>query len=75
MDRSNFYSELEELLELPKGSVRGNQNLKQIPEWDSLAVIGFIALIDSKYGVILQGERIETCKTVDDLAYSVEEAQ
>jgi acyl carrier protein len=75
MNRSTFYSQLEELLELPKESVRGDQSLSQMPEWDSLAVISFIALVDSKYGVILQGKRIEACKTVDDLAVSVEEAQ
>jgi acyl carrier protein len=73
MNRTAFYSEIEELLELPKGTVRGDNELSKMPEWDSLAVISFIALADSKYGVILQGKKVEACLTVDDLAASIEE--
>ena len=73
MDKTSFYLELEEMLELPKGTLRGDQMLDKLAEWDSLAVISFIVLADSKYGVILQPKRLETCETVDDLALSIEE--
>ena len=75
MDKTSLYLELEKLLELPPGSVRGDQSLTQMPEWDSLAVISFIAMVDNKYGVILQGSKVEACTTVDELVHSIEEHQ
>jgi acyl carrier protein len=75
MDRSAFYLEVEELLELPRGSLAGDQPLKELEEWDSLANISFIALADSTYGVILQPKKIEACLTVGDLANLIEESQ
>jgi acyl carrier protein len=73
MDKTAFYLELEELLELPKGALKGTQSLESVDEWDSLAVLSFIALADSKYGVMLQPKKIEGCKVVDDLALLIEE--
>lgn len=75
MNRTAFYSELEELLELPKGTLGGDKALENIPEWDSLSIISFIALADSNYGVILQPKVVEACQTIDDLARSIEEHQ
>jgi acyl carrier protein len=75
MDRNAFYSELDELLELPKGTTRPEQLLDKLPEWDSLAVISLIALADSKYNVSLEPKRIGACKTVQDLALHIEEQE
>lgn len=72
MNTSKFYVELEELLELSGGTLHGGQALDKLPEWDSLAVISFIALADSTYGVMLQPKKINECKTVDDLARLIE---
>jgi acyl carrier protein len=36
--------------------------------WDSLAVIGFIALLDQHFALSVPAVRIMDCKTVDDLA-------
>jgi acyl carrier protein len=75
MDKSAFYVEVEELLELPHGSLQGDRPLDGLSEWDSFAVISFIALADSTYSVILPPERIAECRTVDDLADLIEEGQ
>ena len=75
MEKMAFYSELEQMLELQKGTLRGDQSLSDMAEWDSLAVISFIALADSKYSVILQGKSVEACKTVDDLALLIGDQQ
>jgi acyl carrier protein len=68
MDKNAFYSKLNELLELPAGTIAGVSALTAIAEWDSVAVISFIAMADSDYGATVPPERIARCRTVDDLA-------
>ena len=75
MNKAAFYLELEELLQLPQGTLRGDQLLKKIRYWDSHAAVSFIVLADNKYGVSLQPKRVGACETVDDLALSIEERQ
>ena len=67
MKRSEMINYLEELLERPKGSVTGDESLAAMPSWDSVAVVGFIALIDEKLGFRVAGKQITECKTVNDL--------
>ena len=73
MDKNAFYSKLTELLELTEGSVGGGSVLADIPEWDSVAVISFIAMADSDYSATVPPERIARCRTADDLAGLVAE--
>jgi acyl carrier protein len=75
LDKTKFYRELEQILELSEGTVRGNLTLKDIPEWDSLAVVSFVGLADDTYGVILEPKKIENCLIVDDLAQLIESKQ
>lgn len=67
MNRSEMIGYLEELLEKPKGTLSGDESLATIPSWDSVAVVGFIALIDEKLGFRVAGKQITDCKTVNDL--------
>jgi len=67
MKRSEMINYLEELLEQPKGSLAGDESLAAIPSWDSVAVVGFIALIDEKLKCRVAGKQITDCKTVNDL--------
>ena len=75
MNRAEFYLELEELLELRKGTLGGNEALETIQEWDSVAVISFLALVDGKYGRTLEPKKIQACQTVNDLALLIENTQ
>jgi acyl carrier protein len=63
-----FYRKLDELLELHTGTLTGREPLNSLEEWDSLAVVGFIAMVDRTYGVIISPTSIVACRTVDDLA-------
>ncbi len=67
MKRKDFLLRLDELLELPQGSLQGGEDLAAIPRWDSLALIGFIALVDQNFGVTVPAARILDCKKVSDL--------
>jgi acyl carrier protein len=35
--------------------------------WDSLAIVSTIALVDELYGVVLDGKSLNNCKTVADI--------
>ena len=68
MDRDQFLVRMDELLELPSGSLKGPEQLEDLEGWDSLAVLSFIAMMDETYGVTVATKQIVACKTVDELA-------
>jgi acyl carrier protein len=73
MNENEFYGYLEELLEVPAGSIAGGTALKDLEAWDSLAVISFIAMVASNYGLTLPAKRIAAAITVNDLAALIQE--
>jgi hypothetical protein len=48
MSRKEFLLQLDEVLELPAGSLSGPEMLEDLEQWDSSAMIGFIALADDR---------------------------
>ncbi len=73
MQADAFLHEIEATLELPEGSLKRDDKLEDIPEWDSLAVISFIALVDEKLGLAVDGEALANAVTVADLLALVQE--
>lgn len=71
VDRREFSRKFSELLELSEAPA-GSQSLGDIEEWDSFAVISFIAMVDESYQVHLAANSISQCQTVDELAALVE---
>jgi acyl carrier protein len=67
MTREEFLLQLDEVLELPAGSLRGPEKLGELEQWNSSAMIGFIALADDHNGVRLSPRQIVDCATVEDL--------
>ena len=61
---SEFYEELTEILELDE-TVDASHVFGD--EWDSLAIVSTIALVDETNGVFLEGNDLAECKTVQDL--------
>lgn len=59
---------MDQLLHLPAGSVKMEQELKGLNNWDSLTILEFIVMADTDYSRDLQPAEIAACKTVDDLA-------
>lgn len=67
MNATDFLLALDEMLELPAGTLTGDESLDSLDGWDSLAVISFIALVDEKLGLVVEGEKLAKAKTVRDL--------
>jgi acyl carrier protein len=68
MTHAMFHLLLDELLELDAGTIRGTEKLADLPKWDSLAIMGFIALLDQRFDLVVPATQIIACVTVADLA-------
>jgi len=66
MEKSEFLTRIDELLELGPGTLRGSEFL-QATGWDSLSVIGFMALCDEQFALQVSPVEIRSCETPDDL--------
>ena len=64
---ADFLSMIDKLLALTPGTVKGPETLANFEAWDSLAAIGFVALLDDKLGITLPSGKLEHCTTVADL--------
>ncbi len=67
MSRKEFLLLFDEVLELPAGTLSGPERLEDLKQWDSAAMIGFIALTDNHNGRRLSPRQIVNCATVEDL--------
>jgi len=67
MNRKEFLLLMDDLVEADPGTLTGSENLSGLEEWNSLAVMEFIALVDEKFGVQLNPTDIEQCTTTNDL--------
>jgi acyl carrier protein len=65
---TEFYRCVEEVLDVAPGTLEGGEKLAEIEGWDSMAVLGFLAMADQRYSAIIPPRRIPECRTVDDLA-------
>jgi len=67
MTRDEFLLQMDEILGLPAGTLRGDEKLEELENWDSTSLITFIALADSNTGVNISPAHIVNCFTVGDL--------
>jgi len=65
--RQELYQTLDDILEIPAGSIKGDEPLSSLKNWDSLSVVSYIATCNGLFGVVLEGERVKNCATVRDL--------
>lgn len=65
--RSEFYANLDDILDLPSGTITGAEDLKSLPTWDSLAVVSYIATVNGLFGLVLKGEAVKATRNVGDL--------
>jgi acyl carrier protein len=67
MNPKEFYAALDEMLELDPGTITGGERLEDLEAWDSLAVISFIALVDEKFDILVETEKLAAAETISDL--------
>ena len=67
MSKKEYYLLLDALLELDPNTIKGDESLSEIKKWDSLAIMGFIALLDQHFALRFPAARIIGCRTIADL--------
>lgn len=71
MKRPEFYQLLDEIVECPPGTITGSEALKDLVGWNSLKVVEMLALLDERFGIDLDVDKLMKCETVADLASHV----
>ena len=67
MTREEFLLQMDEILGLQPGTLRGHEKLEDLENWDSTSLITFIAMAETDSGVPLSPDQIVACSTVGDL--------
>ena len=67
MTREKFLLEMDEILGLPVGTLRGHEKLEELETWDSTALINLIVLAETNNNVHISPDQVVNCYTVADL--------
>ncbi|HEY5412403.1 MAG TPA: acyl carrier protein [Caulobacteraceae bacterium] len=70
----DFISGLAEIFEVDDGDITPDFDL-ETHNWDSLAIVSVIALVDSCCGKLLNGRALAQCKTVSDIEALANQAE
>lgn len=72
MKKADFCKELADLLELDEGKeLTPDSNLKELEEFDSLAIMSIVALADKLFSRKLTSETLQQITTVDSLMEAI----
>ena len=76
MDIKTFIENFIEALELEDGSaITETTKFKELDEWDSLAALSTISMVDDEFGVTLTNKDLRAVETMQDLCNLIEEKQ
>jgi acyl carrier protein len=67
MNRDEFLLQMDEILGLKPGTLRGNEKLDELQNWDSTSLVSLISLAESTNNVEISPEQVVGCSTVSDL--------
>lgn len=65
---------LEETMDLDEGALKADMALEDIEEYDSMAKLSIIVMMDDEFGVKLTGEVIKGFEKVSDILAMMESA-
>ena len=65
---------LEETLEIDEGTLTEDMLLEDVDEYDSMAILSLIVMMDDEFGVKLTGDMIKGFQTVGDILAVMEKA-
>lgn len=63
---------IEEALDTEEGVLTPETNLEDVDEWDSIAALSLIAMLDDNFGKTLPGKEIKALVTVEDILAHME---
>lgn len=70
-----FLLKFKEVLEAPEKNVTLNDVFREYDEWNSLAFLSLIAMIDEEFDVIIEGKEFKQLLTVGEIIDAIKERQ
>jgi hypothetical protein len=67
MTKTEFLLQMDDILGLGAGTIRGSEKLDELTNWDSTALISFIVMAEDNSGGSIALNQVVTCTTVADL--------
>jgi acyl carrier protein len=67
MTREEFLLEMDEILDLKPGTLRGHEKLEDLKNWDSTALISLITMAETNNSAQISPDQVVGCSTVADL--------
>lgn len=72
MNTTTFLAQMKEVLDINDRELSLDDVFTNYDEWDSLAYLSTIAMIDDEYGIIIGAAEFKQLKTLGDLAKAIE---
>ncbi|MFN3908658.1 MAG: acyl carrier protein [Flavobacterium sp.] len=69
-----FLSLVKEVLEIEDREIQLSDNFRDFDEWDSLANLSFVAMIDDEYGVVIDSQKFKEMKSLQEVFDAVQES-
>jgi len=67
MENKEKIALIEEMLDVEEGSINAETRLDEIDNWDSMAIISLIALVDEHFNKPLSASQIRKFKIIQDI--------
>ena len=68
-----FLKNLATALNKPELEINPEDKLQDLPNWDSLAILTTLSMLDEEYDLTLTGTELQACDSVSDLYTKVQE--
>ncbi len=75
MEIKDLIEKLETEFALPAETLKAETDFREIPEWGSMHALIIIAVVDTEFGVSLNGEDLRKASTLNDLYTIVKSKQ
>ncbi|MDE6717122.1 MAG: acyl carrier protein [Muribaculaceae bacterium] len=63
----DFIEKFADVLECDPSDLNGDTKFRELDDWDSIAGLSVIGMVDEEYGVTFGAEDMKACQTIGDL--------
>ena len=63
----DFIKKLEDVFEMPSGSIKPIDNFREYSEWDSLALLSLMAMLEDEYNITISRENFQKIITIEHM--------
>jgi len=74
MSKEDFTREFAEMLSIDPAALHAGTDLTSLPEWDSVAYLSAMVLIDEKLSITIRPEVLSNAVTFGDILNAVQDA-